>query len=62
MSSNSKIDKYASKRQLLIAYESIKQDLTLAEVKDSQTKIMHGIGPFLKMAHAYVPKETEMSK
>jgi hypothetical protein len=56
MSSNSKIDKCATKLQIFIVHQSVRQELTLAEVRDHQTKVHYCIEPYLKMAYFFVPK------
>jgi hypothetical protein len=62
MSSNSKIDKSATKLQLSSVHQSVRQELALAEVKDHQTKVHYGIEPYLKMAYFYVPKKKELAQ
>jgi hypothetical protein len=60
MSSNSKIDKHATKQQLLFAYQAIRQEVSLAEVRDPQTKINYPVDPHLRLACFYVPKKQEL--
>ncbi len=66
MSSNSKIEKYEIKYQLLYVRQSIRQELTLAEVKDPQMKINYAIErqfePHLRMTYFYVLKKQELGQ
>ena len=60
MASNPKVD-LSNVRHLLKIYTEIKTNLSTVELKDAQTKSLHKIAPFLKMAGMYVPRAKEMS-
>ena len=60
MASNPKVD-LSNVRHLLKIYTEIKTNLSTVELKDVQTKSLHKIAPFLKMAGMYVPRSKEMS-
>ena len=60
MSSNPKVD-LSNGRQILNIYTEIKTNLSTVELRDGQTKNLHKIAAFLKMAGMYVPRSKELS-
>jgi hypothetical protein len=59
MSSNPKVD-LSNVRQILKIYTEIKTNLSTVELRDGQTKNLHKIAVFLKMAGMYVPRSKEL--